>query len=138
MLLQIFGFVVAGHDTMSTTMCWGVKLLADHPAIQSRLRKSLKSAFASALSEKRLPSVREIMQTSVPYLEATMEEVLRCGGTVPIGDREATRDTVLLGHHIPKGTMVFFLHNGPSMLSPALEVNESKRSEHSREAKEQG
>ncbi|KAJ9307438.1 hypothetical protein DTO217A2_3120 [Paecilomyces variotii] len=135
---EVFGFIIAGHDTMSTTMCWGVKLLADHPESQSRLRRALFAAFSSAAAEKRAPTVEEIMQTSVPLLEATMEEILRCGGTVPIMDREATKDTTLLGHRVPKGTLVFFLQNSHSMLSPALDVDQSRRSPRSREAKERG
>lgn len=135
---EVFGFIVAGHDTMSTTMCWGVKLLADHADSQSQLRRALLAAFSSAAAEKRAPTVEEIMQTSVPLLDATMEEILRCGGTVPIGDREATKDTTLLGHRIPKGTLVFFLHNSHSMLSPALDVDESRRSPRSLRAKERG
>ncbi|PLB35829.1 cytochrome P450 [Aspergillus candidus] len=135
---EVFGFIVAGHDTMSTTLCWGVKLLADHADSQSQLRRDLFAAFGSAVAEKRAPTVEEIMQTSVPLLDATMEEILRCGGTVPIGDREAIRDTTLLGHRIPKGTLVFFLHNSHSMLLPALDVDDSRRSPRSLEAKERG
>ncbi|OOF97565.1 hypothetical protein ASPCADRAFT_129245 [Aspergillus carbonarius ITEM 5010] len=132
---EVFGFIVAGHDTMSTTMCWGVKLLADHAEAQSRLRRALVAAYSAAAAEKRAPTVEEIMRTSIPLLDATMEEILRCGGTVPIGDREATKDTTLLGHRIPKGTLVFFLHNSHSILSPALEVDESRRSARALQAK---
>ncbi|PLN84686.1 cytochrome P450 [Aspergillus taichungensis] len=135
---EVFGFIVAGHDTMSTTLCWGVKLLADHADCQSQLRQDLFAAFRSAAEEKRAPTVEEIMQTSVPLLDATMEEILRCGGTVPIGDREAIRDTTLLGHRIPKGTLVFFLHNSHSMLRPALDVDDSRRSPRTLEARERG
>ncbi|KAI9150468.1 Cytochrome P471 monooxygenase [Paramyrothecium foliicola] len=125
---EIFGFIVGGHDTMSTTLCWAVKFLADHPAVQDHLRAALQTAHGTAISEKRLPSSEEILQTSVPYLDATMEEVLRCGNTVPIGDRETTEDTTLLGHPIPKGTIVFFLHNGPGTRLPELDINRQKYS----------
>lgn len=123
---EIWGFCVAGSDTMSTTLSWGVKFLADHPKAQDRLRKALQTAHAGAIKQKRLPSVEEILQTPVAYLDATMEEILRCGGTIPIGDREAIVDTVLLGHHIPKGTKVRFLHNGPGIRRPELKLNERK------------
>ncbi|KAI0199477.1 cytochrome P450 [Astrocystis sublimbata] len=121
---EIFGFVVAGHDTISTTLSWAVKFLADNPPAQSQLRKSLRSSHAAAVAEKRFPTVEEITQTSIPYLDATMEEVLRCAGIVPIGDREAQVDTVLLGHRIPKGTIVCFLNNGAGVRQPELEANE--------------
>ncbi|KAJ8131111.1 hypothetical protein O1611_g2515 [Lasiodiplodia mahajangana] len=123
---EIWGFLVAGTDTTSSVLAWSVKQLADHPKAQGRLRKALQTTYAKAIAESRLPSVEEIIQTPAPYLDATMEEILRCGGTIPIGDREAIVDTILLGHHIPKGTKVRFLHNGPGIRRPELEINEKK------------
>ncbi|ROW09485.1 hypothetical protein VMCG_02153 [Cytospora schulzeri] len=135
MVAEVFGFIVAGHDTTSTTLCWGVKFLADHQDVQNRLRADLQSAFSAAKEEGRLPTANEITKTSIPYLEATMEEILRVGNTVPIVDREVMQDTTLLGHHVPKGTQVLFLNTGPSMLAPAFDVNDSKRSPRARQAK---
>ncbi|KAK1961141.1 cytochrome P450 [Colletotrichum sublineola] len=135
MIDEVFGVVVAGHDTTSTTMCWGVKLLADHPEAQTTLRSALRSAFPEALAENRSPTVREMSGTKIPYLDAAMEEILRCGGASPLVDREALCDTELLGRRIPKGTVVMCLNRGPSMLQPALPVDEATRSESSRAAK---
>lgn len=128
MVVETLGFIVAGHDTTSTTLCWGVKLLADHPSVQQRVRNDLQAAFPEAKAEGRLPSVAEITKASIPYLEATMEEILRVGNTVPIIDRDAVQDTTLLGHFVPKGTHVFFLNTGPSFLEPAFDIDESLRS----------
>ena len=50
--------------------------------------------------------------------------------------RDATCDTEILGHHIPKGTTVFCLSNGPSFNSAPLTVDEKLRSESSRDAKD--
>ncbi|KAK0647797.1 Cytochrome P450 27C1 [Lasiodiplodia hormozganensis] len=129
---EVFGFVIAGHDTTSTTLSWGVKLLADHPRAQCRLRLALRAAFSASAAERRLPTHAEITKTPVPYLDACIEEMLRLGNTVPAFDRQALRDTVLLGHFIPKGTVVFAMNNGPGMLSPAVDVDEAKRSESAR------
>ncbi|ROW13216.1 hypothetical protein VPNG_04881 [Cytospora leucostoma] len=134
-MVEVFGFIVAGHDTTSNTLCWGVKFLAEHQEVQQRLRNDLQAAFSAAREEGRLPTADEITKTNLPYLEATMEEILRVGNTVPILDRDATQDTTLLGYPVPKGTHMFFLNTGPSMLTPAFELDESKRSPHSREAK---
>lgn len=135
--LQLFGFLVAGHDTTSATMSWGVKLLAHHPAAQSRLRKSLRSAFSNAIAGDRLPSVREITGTSVPYLDAAIEEILRVKGPAPVNSREATQDTFLMGHRIPKGTLVMYLQNGPSFMMPAHETEETRPRQHSQDDKNQ-
>ncbi|KAK2025769.1 cytochrome P450 [Colletotrichum zoysiae] len=134
MVDEVFGVVVAGHDTTSTTVCWGVKLLADHPAAQTALRSALRSAFPDALADGRSPTVREISGARIPRLDAAMEEVLRCGGAAPLVDREALRDTEVLGHRVPRGTVVICLNRGPSMLRPALPVDEAARSESSRAA----
>lgn len=135
MVVETLGFIIAGHDTTSTTLCWGVKLLSDNPRVQQRVRNDLQAAFPEAKAEGRLPTATEITKASLPYLEATMEEILRCGNTVPIVDRDAVQDTTLLGHFVPKGTHVFFLVNGPSFLEPAFNIEESRRSPQARDSK---
>ncbi|KAI1375643.1 cytochrome P450 [Hypoxylon crocopeplum] len=135
---EAFGFVVAGHDTTSTTILWALKFLADTPSVQDRLRSDLQISLAAARAERRDPSIEEITSTHIPYLDATMEEILRCAGTVPGNDRQALCDTELLGYPIPKGTIVMMLGQGPSMRSPAFQIDEHLRSESSREGKTQG
>lgn len=88
---------------------WGLKFLTFYPDIQADLRRDLKAVHTAALSEERLPSADEIVcveqKGGIPYLDAFIEEVLRCG-TIPAVGRDATCDTILLGHAIPKGTTV--------------------------------
>ncbi|KAL1869372.1 hypothetical protein Daus18300_005584 [Diaporthe australafricana] len=126
---EIFGFLMAGHETSATTFSWGLKFLSDHPVVQKTLREELRERLSAATEEGRQPTHDEIVKTSIPYLEATMEEILRLAGTVSVSDREAICDTSLLGHQIPKGTNVIFSHIGPSMLEPAFDIPESLRSE---------
>ncbi|RKK10728.1 hypothetical protein BFJ66_g17437 [Fusarium oxysporum f. sp. cepae] len=135
---EVFGFVVAGHDTTSTTLLWGLKYLTDNPSCTSRLRLDLQAAYSTARSEGRSPSVEEIIRVSIPYLDATIEEILRCATTIAMVAREATADTELLGHRIPKGTTVIIAGNGPSILSPAMAVDETSRSNSARLAKAEG
>ncbi|KAI1120036.1 cytochrome P450 monooxygenase [Nemania abortiva] len=138
MVDEIFGFVFAGHETTSTTLCWSLKYLTDHPDSQSDLLSALKSAFPIALAERRNPTTQEITGTSVPYLDATMEETLRCCGTAPVVDRVAMHDTELLGHHIPKGTVVTCLVTGPSMMTPSFDIDMSRRAPSSQAAIREG
>ncbi|KAK6063588.1 cytochrome P450 monooxygenase [Seiridium cupressi] len=135
MMDEVCGFVFAGMDTTSTAMSWGVKLLADNPQVATRLRAALRASFAAALADGRNPTAKEIVGTHVPYLEATLEEIHRCGGTTPIIDRQSTIDTELLGHRIPKGTSVACLTMGPSMMEPAFDIDESRRRETTRGVK---
>ena len=110
-------------------MSWGVKLLADNPRVAVSLRTALRDSYAAAFSDDRIPTVEEIVGIHVPYLEATLEEINRCGGTTPIVDRQAVVDTQLLGHHIPKKTNVACLTMGPSMMEPGFDIDESRRHE---------
>lgn len=125
---EVIGFVVAGHDTTSTTVLWGLKFLSDDQETQAKLRAALRAAHPDARREGRMPSAEEIAQTHVPYLEAYIEEILRLGGTLPILDRQTDRDTEILGHVVPKGTIVMMLNRGPSFTEPALDIDERLRS----------
>ena len=82
-----------------------------------------------------MPSAHEITRTSVPYLEAVIEEILRLSGSLPILDRQATQDTQVLGHHVPKGTIIMMLNRGPSITEPAFRFPESIRSDTCQRAK---
>ncbi|KAF6825325.1 cytochrome p450 monooxygenase [Colletotrichum musicola] len=126
---ELFGVITGGHDTTSTTMLWGLKYLADHPHIQTKLRSAMEAGFSAAHAEKRNLLIEEIMHINVPYLYASMEEILRCSGTAPLVEREAFCDTVLLGYPIPKGTKIFCLGQGASIKAPAHQIDEMKRTE---------
>lgn len=132
---ELFGFIAAGHETTSTTICWALKFLISNQGVQQKLRDILREVYPRANADGDVPTTDEIVNTSVPYLDAFIEESHRCGNTVPTIVRHAIRDTVVLGHHIPKGTDVFLLTNGPSYQSPALKINESMRSSTCQETK---
>ncbi|KAK8033517.1 cytochrome P450 [Apiospora marii] len=127
MMDEVFGFVVAGHDTTSTTMCWAVKHLADNQDAQAQLREVLTASYPAAVTEGRSPDIGEITGVQIPYLDAFLEEVMRCANTVPVVDRQAIVDTQLLGHRIPKGTVVSCLVTGPSMTTAPFEIDEARR-----------
>ncbi|RYP91149.1 hypothetical protein DL770_002711 [Monosporascus sp. CRB-9-2] len=129
---ELFGYIVAGHDTSATALKWMIKWVADDQVVQNKLRAALRSAYSAALSERRQPSVTELWKTPVPYLDAVIEESLRVTGPVPVAQRRTVVDTVILGHNIPKGTEIIFINNGPSYLSPSVSVPDSARSESSR------
>ncbi|KAI8626282.1 cytochrome P450 monooxygenase [Xylariaceae sp. FL1651] len=127
MMDEVFGFVVAGGDTTSTSVAWGLKYLADNPAVQSRLRTALETSFDLTSASESQPTLRHITDSHISYLDAVMEETLRCSSSVPVVDREALIDTEVLGHHIPKGSIIKCLVVGPSMTSPAFNIDEKRR-----------
>ncbi len=80
-----------------------------------------------AAAAKTVPCAEDIVKREIPYLDAVIEEILRCtqtNGAV----RKAKVDTEVLGYHIPAGTDVYMLSNGPSFMSPGFEIEESRRS----------
>ncbi|RYP39084.1 hypothetical protein DL767_002347 [Monosporascus sp. MG133] len=138
MIDEIFGFIIAGNDTSSTAISWGLKYLAENFSAQAQLRKALETAFKTAASDGRDPTIQEITGTQVPYLDATIEETLRCAASVPVVDRQAVIDTELLGCRVPKGTAVTCLVTGPSMTGPAFVIDEARRSESGRASRKEG
>ncbi|KAK2751259.1 cytochrome p450 monooxygenase [Colletotrichum kahawae] len=134
---ETLGFIIAGHDTTSTTLCWGVKFLSDNPEPQSRLRQLLREKHAAAVADGRAPTYAEIVQTSIPYLDALVEEMLRLAHTTIIQERQASEDTIVLGHHIPKGTNVFVANKGASFTEPAFDIPKPLRSESCQNAMEE-
>ncbi|KAI8267528.1 Cytochrome P450 monooxygenase [Colletotrichum sp. SAR11_239] len=128
------GFVVAGHDTTSTTLCWGIKFIADDQAVQRRLFDNLRGFHSAAVTANRLPTHSEICNANIPYLDAVIEEMLRLAHTAASQDRECKENTVVLGHVIPKGTTVIIPNKGPSFTEPGYEIDELSRSPSSQKA----
>ncbi|KAI0127598.1 cytochrome P450 [Xylariales sp. AK1849] len=130
---ELFGYIIGGHETSSTSLAWTLKFIADHQEVQHKLRSALRDAYPAAFEESRQPSAMEITKTSVSYLDAVIEESLRCAAPLPIFARQTTVDTVILGHKVPKGTAVIFTGDGYGFKSPPLPVDDQLRSETSRE-----
>ncbi|CAG9974932.1 unnamed protein product [Clonostachys byssicola] len=131
---EILGFVVAGHDTTSTTLLWAAKYLTDSPDAQKKLRDALRSTHSNPCAEGRPPTYREISSANCGYLEAFIEESLRLANTVPMLERQCDKDTVVLGHHLPKGTTLLIATSGPSISETGRQIDETLRSESSRVA----
>lgn len=88
--------------------------------VQSKLRTSLRAAFTDAYSSGDQPSFKDISSEDIPYLDAVMAEIHRKAMTVAAVSRVALVDTTVLGYHIPKGTNIFLLNNGPGFQTPAM------------------
>jgi cytochrome P450 len=96
--------------------------------VQSKLRSEIRSVLSHAAAEKRIPTVQEITKTTIPYMDAVMEEIIRHSLTEAGVVRTTVVDVEVLGHHIPKGTDVFLMGNGPSIFTPAFQIDDSLRS----------
>ncbi|XEV02460.1 hypothetical protein FSHL1_007747 [Fusarium sambucinum] len=128
-LSELLGYLVAGHETTSGVLRWGMKYLTTDQRVQSTLREAFRKGYAEALEQKRVPTMDEVLKAHIPYLDAVIEEILRHARVAPITLREAVTDTQILGYHIPKGTTIGFLGNGPGVMMPSIPVDPKKRSE---------
>ncbi|EQL01292.1 cytochrome P450 monooxygenase [Ophiocordyceps sinensis CO18] len=133
---EVLGYLLGGHETSATALAWFVKHMTRHQHVQERLRRVLFKAHSAAVADGRCPTMAEIVSASVPFLDATLEETLRCASLATLIVRRATCDTHILGYPIPEGTDVIIPLTGPSFTEPALVIPESLRSEACRNAKD--
>ncbi|SPO07227.1 related to cytochrome P450 monooxygenase [Cephalotrichum gorgonifer] len=132
----LMGFITGGQDSTHSTLCFTVKHLGQQPEIQKKLRDALQTAYSDAYHHHRMPTAEEITKTQVPYLDAFIQEVLRYTPPAIRVSRKAAVDMNILGHFIPKGTVLIFLIYGPTFNGKGWEVPEELRSESSRNHRE--
>ena len=104
-------FMIAGHDTTSTTLAYALWALGHHRDIQHRVR-----AEAAGIGERRL------LPTDVPRLPhtvAVLHEALRLCPPAPIVTRTAMGDIDVDGYRVEAGTEVVVgisaLHRDPTL-----------------------
>lgn len=74
----------------------------------------MRSEIFRVVGDSRSPCLSD--RQDMPYSEAVINEVLRCGNIVPLSlPHTATKDTVIGGYTIPKG--VFVVPNVGSVLN---------------------
>ncbi|XP_051955727.1 cytochrome P450 2B4-like isoform X2 [Xyrauchen texanus] len=101
MLMSTADLFLAGTDTTSTTIRWGLIFLMENKDIQERCHEEI----IRVLGFDRLPSMDD--RDKLPYTNATVHEIQRCANIVPLGViHQTTQPTKLQGYDIPKGTMV--------------------------------
>ena len=93
-------FVFGGSDSASSTMAWFLLHMVLYPKVQEKIHEELDRAVGENVSP-RLQDVK-----NMPYLQATICEVMRRSSIVQVTSSSAIRDTTIGGFHIPKGTLV--------------------------------
>ncbi|VDC05284.1 unnamed protein product [Peniophora sp. CBMAI 1063] len=111
---QVPTFLIAGHETTSTAVTWGLYAMACDSRVQQTLRAELLSMPTDTPTDAEL--------NALPYLDAVIREILRVYSPVYLTDRCATKDdivplkTPIIGTdgkimseiHLSKGDMVMF------------------------------
>ncbi|XP_028817001.1 cytochrome P450 2J2-like [Denticeps clupeoides] len=92
---------IAGTETTSTTLYWGLLYMINYPKIQRKVQEEIDRVIGSS----RPPALQD--RESMPYTNAVIHETQRCGNILPLNlGRVTTKDTKLRDYTIPKGTMV--------------------------------
>lgn len=117
-------FLAAGHETTASAFTWAIYVLCQRKDIQSRLREEIHASISSVDTENM---THEIID-SMPYLHAVCQETLRLWAPVPLTLRKAACNTSILGHFVPKNTMIILSpwainHNVALWGSDASEFN---------------
>ncbi|XP_066532446.1 cytochrome P450 2J2-like [Hoplias malabaricus] len=91
----------AGTETSATTIRWGLVFMMKYPEIQEKVQEEIDRV----IGHSRQPSMAD--KPSMPYTEAVVHEIQRVGNAVPLGfPKKASKDTMLGGFFIPKGTTI--------------------------------
>ncbi|KFV68627.1 Cytochrome P450 2J2 [Dryobates pubescens] len=95
----VLDLLFAGTETTSTTLRWALLYMTLHPEIQARVQ----SEIDVVIGQMRQPALED--RDKMPYTNAVIHEVQRIGNIIPFNvPRAPTKDTVVGGYTIPKGT----------------------------------
>ncbi|XP_062436776.1 cytochrome P450 2C19 isoform X3 [Rhea pennata] len=118
LITSTFDLFVAGTETTSTTIRYGLLLLLKHPKIQEKVQEEIDRV----VGRSRRPCVADRMQ--MPYTDAVVHEIQRFISLTPLSLPHAvTKDIHLKEYVIPKGTTVFpilssVLHDNKEFANP--------------------
>jgi cytochrome P450 len=97
---ELMTLLVAGHETTATMLCWFFELVLAHRSVHDRLLRELHEASADA----RDPDLAALAR--LPYLDATIKEVLRLRPVIPAVGRRLKEPVTVGGYEIPAGELV--------------------------------
>jgi len=107
---EIVTLVIAGYETVASSLTWTLGLLADHPGVQDRLAAELDAVLGG-----RAPTVDDLPRLAVT--RAVIDESLRLYPPAWVITRRALADDAITGLAVPAGTLVilspWLLHRRP-------------------------
>ncbi|KAG6985276.1 hypothetical protein G7Y79_00141g102130 [Physcia stellaris] len=109
---QLLNVMLAGRDTTACCLTWTIRLLAQHPHVQNKLRAEVECFFGVG-DECRLPDRNTLKK--MRYLSFVLKEVLRLYPSVPINSRTALEATTLPRGGGPDGTKPLMVRKGEAV-----------------------
>ncbi|TGJ85771.1 hypothetical protein E0Z10_g2974 [Xylaria hypoxylon] len=97
---HLLNFTSAGHESTANSLSWALYVLSTRHEIQDQLRAEVQEVRESSAK----PTYDEI--NGLPYLHNFVREVLRVYTPSIMSPRQASKDLVIEGVYIPKGTQV--------------------------------
>ncbi|GAA3592544.1 cytochrome P450 [Kineosporia mesophila] len=96
---ELVTLVIAGHETVASSLVWILHLLADAPEVQERLYAELDHVL-----EGRPPSWKDI--PALAYTRAVVDEALRLYPPAWVITRRSAAPDTIDGVDVPEGTLV--------------------------------
>uniref|UniRef100_A0A8C6X9L8 Cytochrome P450 family 27 subfamily B member 1 n=1 Tax=Naja naja TaxID=35670 RepID=A0A8C6X9L8_NAJNA len=101
--------LLAGVDTISSTLSWSLYELSRHPQIQAAVHEEITSVMQEGL----IPTSADVAQ--MPLLKAVVKEVLRLYPVIPGNARVISDRDIQVGDYmIPKKTLITLCHYATS------------------------
>ncbi|XP_074763402.1 cytochrome P450 2C19-like isoform X3 [Athene noctua] len=102
LITSTFDLFIAGTETTSTTVRYGLLLLLKYPKIQEKVQEEIDRI----VGRSRRPCVAD--RTQMPYTDAVVHEIQRFITLIPLGlPHTVTKDTRFREYVIPKGTTIY-------------------------------
>lgn len=103
--ILLLDFIVGGVNTVSTSLCFLLFLLASNPQSQERLYEEISSTieYSTPINEDHL--------SKLPYMKACLKESFRMISVVPNLVRILDQPIILSSYEIPAGVSIIYLNN---------------------------
>ncbi|XP_073497649.1 cytochrome P450 2G1-like isoform X2 [Phyllobates terribilis] len=102
LLRSTHNLFVAGIETVSTTLRYGLLILLKYPEIQAKIHREIDQV----IGHDRPPNYEDRLE--MHYTQAVMQEIHRFSDIIPLNlPHLVTRDIQFRGYQIPKGTEIY-------------------------------